>query len=199
MNGGADGIGVRIGNLWPAGQHLVAGLGVLRTRMDDGSKLADLVHLAGHAREVFADGDTWEVGWDGLELTADLAGSLRFHVEGVDGADPAIEPEQDGRPWPWDCQSQRWRQPVELQVKKGQRREANRAAERRVGCGLHSCAGWMSRGSRSWRDGCFLQHANLSQSLSGCLRSRQGNQACEVIGRNGGPKPRLRHPLRQRK
>ena len=57
----------------------------------------ELVHLPSQARQMFADLDAVDVGLDLLELAAKFLRGIRLHIEGVDGAEPAVQEEEDER------------------------------------------------------------------------------------------------------
>ena len=57
----------------------------------------ELVHLPADARQVLADADAGDVGVDRLELAAELGRRIGLQVPGVDGAEPAVQEQEDQR------------------------------------------------------------------------------------------------------
>ena len=80
-----------------AGQHVVVGGAVVGVVMAEGADEGDLVHLPGHARQMFADADAGDVGVDGVEIAAELDRGVRLEVPRVDGAEAAVQEEEDER------------------------------------------------------------------------------------------------------
>ena len=82
------------GGMMP-GEHVMISAAVVGISMGEGANLGELLHDAGDAREVFADSNAGEVGGDGAEVAADVGGSVGLEVEGVDGAQAALEEDVD--------------------------------------------------------------------------------------------------------
>ena len=88
---------VETGRGMVAGQHVVIGRSVSGIAVSEGPDDRELVHLASQFWQVLADLDAGHVGGDRVERTAELLGSIRFHVPGVDRAQPAGKKQDDQR------------------------------------------------------------------------------------------------------
>ena len=92
-----DRFGIEAGLREVAGEHVVVGRAVVGVVMAERADQRELVHLPGRARQVLADLDAGHVGGDGLELAAKLGGRVGLQVPGVDGAQAAVQEQEDQR------------------------------------------------------------------------------------------------------
>jgi len=78
-----------------AREHVVVGRTVVGRAVGEGADLRELVHHAGHARQVLAHVDAGEVGRDFLEVATHLDRRVGLHVERVNRAQAALEEDVD--------------------------------------------------------------------------------------------------------
>lgn len=81
--------GVEVTGLKDAVGFMVAKAGI------DGANEGEVVHHGGLFGEVFADGDPWDLGFDGLKRAAVIEGAIGFRVPGIDMAWSTGHPEED--------------------------------------------------------------------------------------------------------
>ena len=143
------------------GVRVVAVVGV-RNRPDQGR----LVHPAGEPRQVLADLKARNAGGDRPELTPDLGGRVRLHVEHVEVAGPAEQVHEDDRPGPgcWPSRSPGGR--LE-QARKRHRAEERQPADSQYLAPAGSITGGRSRlpGFVAWQPRSIVRRCQVSYGI----------------------------------